>query len=575
MRTFKWKRFVSVMLVGLCCGSAARAMAFVDDDGKDKPPTGPTARIEAPAPLTERERRLLDRVEQLEKRVADLEEKAQPAAAVSSSTPAGSDSSAASTASPIAGPTSVASVTAPDRESLGITKTGTVAGVSPEKSASGTAKTEKAQPFAFADFTWLNGNPRTKEVPLDTKFFTPEIRADVDYVYDFAHPKDDTIGGSSEIFRSNEVHVTQLGVGGDFHYDNVRARVMTQFGLYSETTPRNDASPARGQWNLADAYRYLSEAYGGYHFNVMHGINVDAGIFMSYVGLFSYYQFDNWAYQPSYVSSNTPWFFNGVRVQIFPSEHLKIEPWFVNGWQSYGRFNNRPGIGMQILWRPNGWLSVLGNQYMLGEDALNTPGRVRYHTDDSIQIKYYDNPERFLDKAAFSLTGDMGCEHGGGVSCAGNSAKGPKQSFLGYMLYDRLWFDNDRYGLTIGGGQINNPGRYLVLLPPINGATAASGTPYFTENPGDPYKAWDISGTFDWMPSQYITFRWEYNHRAANVPYFSGSGGVTPPGGNQGTAGSFVCLSGFTACNGSPTNTWFPDLRKTENRATIAILVKF
>ena len=37
------------------------------------------------------------------------------------------------------------------------------------------------------------------------------------------------------------------------------------------------------------------------------------------------------------------------------------------------------------------------------------------------------------------------------------------------------------------------------------------------------------------MPSQYITFRWEYNHRAANVPYFSGSGGVTPAGGNTGS----------------------------------------
>jgi len=55
---------------------------------------------------------------------------------------------------------------------------------------------------------------------------------------------------------------------------------------------------------------------------------------------------------------------------------LKIEPWFTNGWQSYGRFNSRPGLGFQILWRPNGWLSVLGNQYALGEDALNTPGRV-------------------------------------------------------------------------------------------------------------------------------------------------------------------------------------------------------
>ncbi|MGH9497726.1 MAG: outer membrane beta-barrel protein [Terriglobales bacterium] len=424
------------------------------------------------------------------------------------------------------------------------------------------AKPEKEAPFAFADWTWLNGNARTKTPAFDSKFFTPEIRADVDYVYDFNHPKDDTIGGSSEVFRSNEVQVTQLGVGGDFHYDNVHARLMTQFGMYSTTTPRNDASPSRGQWDLADAYRYLTEAYGGYHFNALHGINLDAGIFVSYIGLFSYYNFDNWAYQPSYVSSNTPWFFNGVRLQIFPTAHLKIEPWFVNGWQSYGRFNGRPGVGGQILWRPNGWLSILGNQYALGEDAPNTPGRVRYHTDESIQVKYYDRPEKFLSKAAFSLTGDMGCEHGGGVSCAGNSAKGPKQDFLGFMLYNRLWFHKERYGFTLGGGKINNPGRYLVLLPPINGATATSGTPYFTENPGDPYKAWDISETFDYMPSQYITFRWEFDHRVANVPYFSGKGGITPPGGNTGTPGSVV--PGF-----------MPDLVKVENRLDLSLLVKF
>src|SRR5438045_4011458 len=122
----------------------------------------------------------------------------------------------------------------------------------------------------------------------------------------------------------------------------VRARLIPQFGMYSTTTPRNDASPSRGQWNLADAYRYLTEAYGGYHFNALHGINVDAGIFVSYIGLFSYYNFDNWAYQPSYVSSNTPWYFNGVRVQIYSTEHLKTEPWCANAWQSYGRFNNRP-----------------------------------------------------------------------------------------------------------------------------------------------------------------------------------------------------------------------------------------
>jgi len=144
----------------------------------------------------------------------------------------------------------------------------------------------------------------------------------------------------------------------------------------------------------------------------------------------------------------------------------------------------------------------------------------------------------------------------------GERVVSPKQSFLGFMAYNRFWFKKDRYGLTLGGGKINNPGRYLVLIPPINGATAASGTPYFTANPGDPYKAWDVSMTYDYMPSQYITFRTEYNHRAANVPYFSGHGGLTPPGGNQGPAGSVV-------------PGWAPDLVKDEDRLTGAILVKF
>jgi hypothetical protein len=568
MRIFTSSRIVSLVSVGILFTSAASGFAFTNGDEKSEPPDKPkpAVKIEAPAPLTERERLLLDRVEQLEQRVADLESKT--ASHANASTEMVSPSSATAAVQPSS--VSVAAAATPTIYE----PNNPVAGVQPqatEKGKSSAPNPGKADPFAFADFTWLNGNARTKDTPYATSFFTPEIRADVDYNYSFNHPKDDTIGGSSEVFRHNEVQVTQLGVGGDFHYDNVRARLMTQFGLYSQTTPRNDASPARGQWNLDNAYRYISEAYGGYHFNALHGINIDAGIFMSYIGLFSYYQFDNWAYQPSYVSSNTPWFFNGVRVQIFPTEHLKIEPWFVNGWQSYGRFNGRPGFGVQILWRPTGWLSVLGNQYALGEEVLGNPGRVRYHSDDSIEIKYFDKPENNgLDKMAFSLTGDIGCEHGGGVSCYTNSAKGPKQDFLGVMFYNRFWFHHDRYGLTLGGGKINNPGRYLVLLPPINGATAASGTPYFTENPGDPFKAWDASATFDYMPSQYITFRGEFDHRAANVPYFSGPGGVTPTSCPSaplvenicGTPGAFV--PGFT-----------PDLKKIENRINLSILVKF
>jgi hypothetical protein len=449
----------------------------------------------------------------------------------------------------------------------------------------------KIEPFSDADWTWLNGNPRTKEIFWDSKFFTPEIRADVNYVSDFNHPTDHSIGGSSELFRSSEVQLEQLGAGGDFHYDNVRARFMTQFGMYSVTTPRNDPSVGHGQWDLADAYRYISEAYGGYHFNVLHGVNVDAGIFMSYIGLFSYYNFDNWAYQPSYVSSNTPWFFNGVRVQIFPTAHLKIEPWFINGWQSYASANHTPGIGGQIKWTPKPWLNIISNNYGVGEDDLFIPNRRRLHTDNSVEVKYFDRPDQMLDKMAFSLTGDLGCEYGGGVSCYGDRRGGPKQSFVGFMLYNRWWFHHDLFGLTLGGGKINNPGRYLVLLPPINGesaVTAATNSPYFTENPGDPFKAWDSSVTFDYMPKQYITFRAEYDYRHANVPYWTGQGGITPPGGNNGSPQFFACSNGASsgqtalgpaemAC-GTPGNTsgvFFPDLRKDESFIDLSVMVKF
>jgi len=454
-----------------------------------------------------------------------------------------------------------------------------------DSSATKPEKPAPTEPFAYADWTWLNGNARTKDAVWDSKFFTPEVRFDADFISSLNHPKDDSLGGSTEIFRSNEIQLEQISFGGDFHWQNVRGRVLTMGGMFAATTPRNDASVGRGQWDLRGAYKYFSEAYGGYHFNINHGLNVDAGIFVSYIGLFSYYNFDNWAYQPSYVSSNTPWFFSGLRIQWFPTDKLKIEPWIINGWQSYGRFGNRPGLGGQILYRPKPWLSLVFNNYGMGEDTLGLNGaRSRIHTDDSVEVKYYDKPGRSLDKMAFSLTGDLGCEYGGGAACFGDKTSAGritayKQAFLGWMAYNRFWFKKDLYAITLGGGAMNNPGRYLTLLPPINGADAVSGSPYFPENPGLPFKAWDTSVTFDYMPRQYITFLWEFGYRHANVPYFTGRGGITPPGGNNGSPTEYVCMDNTpspasTGC-GSDGGLWTPDLRRDEPSIRMAIMVKF
>ena len=505
-----------------------------------------------------------------------------------------------------------------------------------------TPTVDTVTPFADGDWTWLNGNPRTRDCPLCSKYFTPEIRVDTNYNLDFNHPADDTISGSSEVFRSQEVQVEQIGIGGDLLIDNVHMRLMTQFGEYSVTTPRNDGSVGRGQWNLDDAYRYIAEGYGGYHWNKMHGINLDAGIFMSYVGLFSYYNFDNWAYQPSFVSSNTPWFFNGVRGQFFVTQHLKIEPWFINGWQSYARYNSKPGLGGQIKWTPRGKMNVISNNYGFGEDDAGISGRTRIHTDNSFEFKTWNKAKTGAFNA-FSVTFDLGCESGSGVACHGSKGHKvfvpgsgtyghagyvapvlyQKQSFLGWMVYNRTVFDKAKYGLTFGGGYVNNPGRYLVLLPPINGATAVTQSAYFPENPGEPYHGEDGTVTWDYMPSQYITFRTEYGYRHSDVPYWAGRGGSTPPGGatnsSVGSPADFTCLSpsgtafdsgvGYTGSPGmnynaeyagqisnaksvcfnggyGPTGSigtagpirstlWQPDMRHDEQKVIFAILVKW
>ena len=638
MRRVLWKAMTlaAIAAAAACIGSAQTNPASAPQPAllAASNPPGPAAAdttshstaVTPPAasPLEQEIAVLKARIDQLEKEVKDqgaaFAEGSSDAAQLTAAEKelvAGNGSAVLSSVKPTAGTSSSlqAATPAPPAEPA-----------APEISAQ---TTTKGEPFP-GDWTWLNSNGHQTDSPMATKYFTPEFRADANYTLDYNHPEDDTLGGSTETFRSDEWQLEQISIGGDIHINNVRGRILTMDGLFATTTVRNDGSPNRGQWDLANAYKYVSEAWGGYHWDVQHGLNVDAGIFVSYIGLFSYYNFDNWTYQPSFVSSNTPWFFNGLRIQYFPTSKLKIEPWIINGWQSYARYGSKPGLGGQILWRPKPWLDFVWNNYGLGEDDSTNLGRSRIHADYSGQIKVYDQPKNLLDKIAFTITGDAGCEYGGGpvsfatpdgalnknglspekgttdsynggVNCHGNSKNGrPKQDFIGWMMYNRYWFHKDLYAVTLGGGQMSNPGRYLTLLPPINGATAITGTPYYTENAGDRAQMHDGTITFDYMPSQFITFRLEEGYRYSDTPYWTGRGGITPPGGNNGYPQDYACANGAPAIGdtygtsgllaaeqfcgaaagdiGQPAglnSLWWPDLRTNQTVSTIAIMVRF
>ena len=430
--------------------------------------------------------------------------------------------------------------------------------------------TESNVPFDDIESNWQNGSDRRdSSVFKDMKFFSPSILMDINFTHSFNNPIDNTVVGSTALARNNEVQLSALHIGGDFVYENAHARVMTQFGTRSIVVPRNDYSPYRGQYQLANVYRYLSEAYAGLHFDTWYGINVDAGMFMSYIGLNSYYQPENWEYQASFTSDNTPWFFNGLRVQIYPTKHLKIEPWIINGWQSYGSFNSMPGVGANVTWMPSSSLKLLTNDYY-GSDAAGIPDRKRFHSDNSLLLRYYNNAQsELISRCAFSLTGDIGFERGGGVNAFsdGDSTQGPAQYFVSAMFYNRVWFYRNQFAWTIGGGFMKNPGRYLVLyptgqaspLPNPNNPTQTEGQFPFSANPGDQFSGWDVSSNIDWMPNQSTTVRVEYVYRHSSVPYFAGHGGVTSQ-------------TGYSTSALDPS--WRPDLVQSESRFIIALLFR-
>ena len=221
----KGNRFSWVLLTVLVCAIAVPGRSLAEDkNAGDAPAKLAPAKSDAPAEsapeLTERERLLLDRVEELEKRVEELESKGHPPAPTNPATPAAASSIALAPA--------VVATAAP-----------APASAQPHADSAAPSKTEKqkpSEPFAWADWTWLNGTARNKDVVWDSKFFTPEIRFDTHFVSSLNHPKDDSLGGSSEIFRSNEVQVEQISFGGDFHWDNVRGRVLT---MRSATRPKS------------------------------------------------------------------------------------------------------------------------------------------------------------------------------------------------------------------------------------------------------------------------------------------------------------------------------------------------
>jgi hypothetical protein len=70
---------------------------------------------------------------------------------------------------------------------------------SPDSTAVVPKDSVASTPFAFGDFSWLNGTSRKTSPPaFDSKYFTGDITFDFNSTHSFNNPIDNTVVGFSE-----------------------------------------------------------------------------------------------------------------------------------------------------------------------------------------------------------------------------------------------------------------------------------------------------------------------------------------------------------------------------------------
>ena len=421
-------------------------------------------------------------------------------------------------------------------------------------------------PFEGMDLTWVNGQNRQANFPLVFKdgngetVLTGTAILDGNFNYNFARPVDHTQTISAVTGRANEFSLALATIGIESNYKNIIGRLWLQTGSMLHVVQETDGSVLRGRNTGTGNLKFIREAAAGYHFNKAYGLNLELGIFMSYIGLESYVMQENWNYQRSLVCDFTPFYFQGARVQFYPTQKFKTELWVMNGWQTYNTFNKRPALGNSNYFRPSENLQLVANFYYGNDSRPGTdsaavgrtayPDVTRFHHDNSIVARYYhkdkSKPLRGITQAAFSLNTHYGFQSGTGVARKDNY-------MFGSSLANRVWFNKNKMALTLRAGFVKNPSRYLSFSPAVLGG---DGTNAFTRTDPAKLTAKEFTATYDIMPNDFVTFRVEYLHRSANVPYFAGPGGTTSP-------------SGY-ADQPIPTS-WQPDLRDTENRAILSV----
>jgi hypothetical protein len=284
--------------------------------------TTPAVKPDGP---TDRERLLLERLNQLEKRVAELE----------------------------------------SRETTKLESSNSVSSASTVVNQSVTA-TVDSLPSRQTD-------PADREVLDFLRDTTFNVTIDGYYGYNFNRP----VGGinllraydvMSNSFSLNQAALVIENAPNLEKGKRYGLRLDLQYGQATETVQGNAANEPRPQ-----VYRPLWQAYGTYVFDVGNGLTVDFGKFAGALGYETNYTKDNFNYSRAYFYNFLPFYHFGARSTYAFNDKVTLTHWLVNGVQQSEDFNGFKSQALLLTWKPTPRITSQFNYYNGQEQRDRNP----------------------------------------------------------------------------------------------------------------------------------------------------------------------------------------------------------
>lgn len=317
------------------------------------------------------------------------------------------------------------------------------------------------------------------------------------YTYGFEEPSNGILDYRGYDDRHNSFTLSNAVLDASGKLGGLSARVALQVGHTPDTyhlpEPTVPGSAVQAG-SSASTWRFVQQAYAGYKAPVAQGLTIDAGIFLSPVGLETMAAKDDWSFSRSNLFFVLPAYHTGVRATLDVTSRTSV-----------------------LLMLCNGWNNVMDNNA-----SKTIAGQLTYEV-----------PERVLASVLYMVGG----EHPSGAP----EGQPARHMFDGYVSADvthwlslathwNTGFERTRFGASYWGG-----GAVYVRVRPASWLYVAARADRFAEHRGQGKSgdaapiffpaSWVSSGTLtlDGRPHSNVSIRLEYRHdQASQEIYFEG-----------------------------------------------------